>query len=43
MKKEGKILVSKNGPYLVSDLALSEGMIKTDKEDYSSSVEKTKD
>ena len=43
MEKEGKIVVSKNGPYVVSNLPLSEGVIKTDNSGHPTSVEKTKD
>lgn len=43
MKKEGKIIVNKDGSYSVSDLPLSEGIIKTDKEGYPENIEKTKD
>ena len=41
MKKEIKII--KNGPYEVSGLSLSEGIIKTDGKGYPLTVEKTKD
>lgn len=38
-----KIKITKNGPYEVSNLPLSEGIIRTDDHRYSVSVEKTKD
>jgi CDGSH-type Zn-finger protein len=41
MKKEIKII--KNGPYVVSGLPLSEGIIKTDDKGYPKNIEKTKD
>jgi CDGSH-type Zn-finger protein len=43
MKKEGKIVIEKNGPYVVSNLPLSEGIIKTDNEGYPIGIEKTRD
>jgi CDGSH-type Zn-finger protein len=43
MEKEGKIVVRKDGPYVVSNLPLSEGVIKTDNSGHPVSIEKTKD
>src|SRR3989338_10008547 len=43
MKKEGKIVVNKNGPYTILDLPLSEGIIKTDNKGYPLSIKKIKD